>query len=75
VSPLPVAADIVAETVAGLGTTDVFGLVGSNLALVNALRRSGIPYYGACHESGAGGNGRRLRARSRGRPSSGGRWC
>jgi thiamine pyrophosphate-dependent acetolactate synthase large subunit-like protein len=48
------ASEVVATTVAGLGTEAAFGLVGSgNFILANALGEAGVDYHGTCHEAGA----------------------
>nr|WP_203729662.1 thiamine pyrophosphate-binding protein [Streptomyces sp. SID12501] len=47
--------DLVVETLAGLGTTTVFGLPGQHaLGLFDALRRSGLRYIGLRVENNAG---------------------
>ncbi len=47
-------AQLVGETLAGLGVAHAFGVVGSgNFVVTNALRDGGVPYVAARHESGA----------------------
>lgn len=47
-------ADLVAETLAGLGAGHCFGVVGSgNFAVTNALVANGVPFTAARHEAGA----------------------
>ncbi|WMY77222.1 thiamine pyrophosphate-binding protein [Citricoccus sp. I39-566] len=47
-------AEIVGQTLAGLGAGHVFGVVGSgNFVVTNALRRAGVPFTAARHEGGA----------------------
>lgn len=46
--------DAVAQTLAGLGVRQAFGVVGSgNLRVTNALRAAGVGFVAARHESGA----------------------
>jgi thiamine pyrophosphate-dependent acetolactate synthase large subunit-like protein len=54
VAPTLSVADIVGQTVAALGVTDVFGLLGSgNLVMTNAACRGGARFHAARHEGGA----------------------
>lgn len=47
-------ADLIGRTIADLGVTQAFGLVGSgNFDLSNALTRAGVPFVPARHEMGA----------------------
>jgi thiamine pyrophosphate-dependent acetolactate synthase large subunit-like protein len=47
-------ADVVGHTIAGMGVTDVFGVLGSgNLVVTNALCEDGARFHAARHEGGA----------------------
>jgi thiamine pyrophosphate-dependent acetolactate synthase large subunit-like protein len=52
--PNPSVADTVGATIAGLGVTDAFGILGSgNLVVTNALTNGGVSFHHARHEGGA----------------------